>query len=195
LQIRFGRKELLKNRFKQRHDTTKLILICLRNLFFSEVQKKQSTLTQLLPILKEKNKNVISKPKITFIDGIENCKNAYLEILKVQDKFLEFWAHDDLESAFGSQFMDEFINQRVQQNIFCDSVGTSWITEEILQLKDAEQLRRLEIFSGVGSISSSIAIYDNKVLILNLKQVYTWVLIESFDFTETMKTIFRICKS
>jgi hypothetical protein len=92
--------------------------------------------------------------------------------------------------------MDDFIAKRVEQKIFCDSVGTTWKIERALQEKDKEHFRELKIFSEtLWNISSSIAIYDNKVLILNLKGSYSGVLIENSDFAKTMKTVFRICKS
>lgn len=161
-----------------------------------EVREKQSVLTEILPELKEKNKNTLSKPKILFFDGKENCKQAYRDILKTKNMFFEFGAHADLEEAFGKGFMNDFIQTRVKKNIFCDSIGSAWEIETSLQKKDTEHVRKLQVFSqDFGSIYSSIAIYDNKVLLLNLRGSYSGVLVENSDFAETMKTIYRICAS
>lgn len=167
----------------------------LKQTILWEVENKKKTLEWLIPILEEKNKNVISKPKIQFIDGIENCKKEYLELLAVE-KFYEFWAHQDLEEAFWKEFMQDFIEKRIKKNIFCDSIWTNWKAELDLQKLDKKHNRELKIFKAdiFWKIASSIAIYKNKVLILNLKGIYTGVLVENKEFAQTMKTVFLICK-
>ena len=72
--------------------------------------------------------------------------------------------------AFGSDFMEQFIRERVRRGIFCDSIGTVGAIELDLQRLDHEQIRSLKIFdSSFGTIRSSIAIYDETVLVLNLE--------------------------
>lgn len=160
-----------------------------------EILSKKYFIEEFIPQLKEKNKNAISKPKISFFDWVDSCKKAYLEILKVKEIFYEFGSHKDLIDAFWEEFMNEFISKRVEKNIFCDSIWNSWIIEENLQKLDNNQKRSLKIFSSeFWEISSSIAIFENKVLILNLKWIFSWVLIENSNLAETIKTIFRICK-
>lgn len=167
----------------------------LESLLEHEIVEKQSFLQEVLPLLREKNRNVLAKPKIHFLDGVEHCKQAYLELLKSEHIFYEFWAHDDLVKAFGSEFMSTFIWTRVQRGIFCDSIGTIGAVEIGLQKLDHEQKRDLQIFSSsFGTIRSSIAIYDETVLVLNLAWIYTGVRIENREFAETMKIIFHICK-
>lgn len=97
--------------------------------------------------------------------------------------------------AFGTDFMDRFVVERIRRNIFCDAVASSGEIEKSLKKLDTEQLRDIALFSeSYGSIGSSIAIYGDKVLILNLRGIEAGVCIENADFAETMKTIFRICK-
>lgn len=185
---------ILKKSFQSKTGYYEADIDMLEESVLTDALQKQNTLRDILPVLKEKSKNTISKPKITFFDGVDNCKQTYLELLKVQEVFFEFGAHEDLENAFGKDFMQEFINSRVKNKIFCDSIGTGGDVEESLQKKDAEHNRKLKVFTGnYGKIYSSITIYDNKVLILNLRWVYTGVLIENTDFAETMKAIFSIC--
>lgn len=160
-----------------------------------EQEEKNAFMRDIIPLLREKNANTHMKPKIVFLDGREQCRNAYLELLTVKEVFLEFWAHGDLVDAFGSTFMDDFIRERVKRNIFCDSIGTAGVIEWELQKKDVLEKRELRIFgTDFGTIGSSIALYDDKVLVLNLRGISSWVRIENREFAETMKTIFRICK-
>lgn len=167
----------------------------LESLLIKEQQNSTDFITSVIPVLKEMNKNIQSKPKIVFFDGIENCKKAYLELLETDGIFYEFWAHSDLVDAFGERFMDDFIQERVRKGIICDSIGTDWIVEKALQKKDSYQNRSLTIFdASFGRIGSSISLYKDKVLVLNLAGIYSGIRIQNHEFTETMKTIFRICK-
>ena len=70
--------------------------------------------------------------------------------------------------------MDDFISERVKRGIFCDSIGTNGEMEKSLQKKDKQQKRRLDIFDhSIGKIGSSICIYTDTVLILNLENTYS----------------------
>ena len=129
-----------------------------------------------------------------FFDGIENCKNAYLDVLKSWKEFYEFWAHQDLIDAFGQDFMDFFIKERVQRWIFCSAIATDGPIESILQESDVSELRKLLIVnSAKGKIHSSIIIYSDMILILNLTHLYIWVRIQNRELAETLKTIFLLC--
>jgi len=167
-----------------------------RDAVSSHLLKQQTALDAVIPELQNKLKFTSNKPKITFLEWLESCQQAYLELLKT-DIFYEFWAHADLESAFWKKFMDSFISQRVKSGVFCDSIGTTGEIENAIQQLDSVQNRDLKIFerNQYGKISSSIAIYDDKVLILNLsEQLPMWVLIQNPQFSQTMKTIYMICK-
>lgn len=88
-----------------------------------------------------------------------------------------------------------FITERVRKGIFCDAIVTKGDIEELLHRDDEKESRNMRIFDTTfGKIGSSVSIYDNKVLILNLADTYTGVRVENQEFAETMKTIFRICK-
>ena len=170
-------------------------LSLIETILLREREEKDQFIETVLPLLRAKNANTHAKPKILFFDGIENCRKAYSELLDIDGTFYEFWAHADLVDAFGTDFMDAFIRERVQWGIFCDSIGTVWVVEKALQEKDSTEMRSLLLFDGgFGTIGSSIALYDDKVLILNLRGIFSGVRIQNREFAETMKTIFRICK-
>jgi hypothetical protein len=167
----------------------------LESLLKAETREKEAFLTSVVPLLREMNANTRSKPKITFFDGVENCKKAYLELLDAKEIFYEFWAHGDLVAAFGHVFMDDFIRRRVEKGIFCDSISTAGPIDLALHERDDRELRSLRLFDPlIWAISSSIAIYGDRVLILNLEGGATGICIENQAFAETMRTIFCICR-
>lgn len=190
-------KWLLKKSFRKNTGYYEADIDVLEWSIHSELDLRKEVLEAYIPKLREANKNVLVKPKIIFLDGEESCKQAYLELLKWQERvFYEFGAHADLVGAFWEAFMDDFIAERVQKQIFCESIGSAWQVEKDIQKLDSGHFRRLDIFPlSYGEISSSIAVYDGNVLILNLKWwVYSWVRVENNSFAETMKTIFMICR-
>jgi hypothetical protein len=90
--------------------------------------------------------------------------------------------------------MTNFINSRIKNNLICNAISNNWEIEKKFENKDSEECRKLQLFDEniFWKIHSTIAIYENKVLILNLNWKNNWVLIEKPDFYETMKTIFRV---
>jgi len=93
--------------------------------------------------------------------------------------------------------MNNFIKARIKNNIICNAISNDWKIEEKFENKNTQEFRKLKLFSEdiFWKIHSTIAIYKNKVLILNLNWKNNWVLIENKDFYETMKTIFMIAKN
>jgi len=188
---------ILKKSFQWNTGYYEADIIMLEDSIRAESESRLSALWEILPWLKEKNKEVMSRPKMIFFDGRDMCRKAYSDILDMKEKiFYEFWAHQDLETWLGVNFMNGFIDSRIKKRIFCKAIGTQYEIMNNLQKDDEKHLRDLKIIeTDSGDITSSVAIYDDKVLILNLKWTQNGVRIENKDFAETMKTIFRICKN
>lgn len=185
----------LKKSFRWKTGYFEVDIDHLKNTLNTQIDNQKQALDTIIPELHNKLKFSSDKPKITFLEGMESCQQAYLGLLD-QEVFYEFGAHEDLENAFGKKFMDNFISQRVKKWVFCDSIWTTWEIENAIQQLDSVQNRDLKIFDRdkYGKISSSIAIYGDKVLILNLSSLAIWVLIQNPQFAQTMKTIYLICK-
>lgn len=62
----------------------------LESLILRDQEEKNTFMREMIPLLREKNANTHMKPKIVFLDGIEQCRNAYLELLTVKGIFFEF---------------------------------------------------------------------------------------------------------
>ena len=159
-----------------------------------QAQKIQNdALEELLPLLNEFKSPFTSKPKLNFYQGVENCKKAYLQILETQGEFLEFGNHKDLVEKFGKKFMDNFISQRIKLNITNQSISNLDSTHTSLLESSKNQKRKLKLVpESLGNLYSSICIYDDKVLILNLHSDSLGILIQNAQFAMTMKTIFKL---
>lgn len=190
------RKWILKKSFRWKTGYYEADISNLEKIILDEIKNKKNILENIIPLLKKEIKTNISRPKIIFIDGLDNCKKSYLEILKTKKEYLEIWAHKDLEKAFWEDFMNNFIKSRIKNNLICNAISNNWKVEKRFENKNLEEYRKLDLFDEniFWKIHSTIAIYQNKVLILNLNWNHSWVLIENKEFYETMKTVFKIAK-
>jgi sugar-specific transcriptional regulator TrmB len=193
---------ILKKSFRWRTGYYEADIWNLEETILDEISNKKDILNLIIPVLKEKSKNTFERTKIIFIDWIESCKKEYFKIIdfwestKWEKEYFEIWAHWDLENAFWEEFMNNFIKLRIKSNLICNVLSNNWKIEKRFSNKDYKELRKLKLFeeSIFWKIYSTVAIYDNKVLILNLNWKNSWVLIENKEFYETMKTVFKISK-
>ena len=158
-----------------------------------QIEAEEKALKKAVPLLEEFKTPFSSEPKVTFYEGIEGCKKAYLTLLESSTEILEFGAHGDLVEKFGEDFMDDFIAKRVKNKIFLKAISKKDPIHKKLGKFDKKHLREMEFYpSEKGDLYSSIAIFEDKVLLLNLYQDAFAILIENKEVAETLKTIHRM---
>ncbi|OGJ51749.1 hypothetical protein A2335_03025 [Candidatus Peregrinibacteria bacterium RIFOXYB2_FULL_32_7] len=158
-----------------------------------ELHEQQKILKKTIPLLKEFKTPFSSEPKVTFYEGIDGCKKAYLKLLESKTEILEFGAHSDLVSKFGEEFMSEFINLRVKNKIYLKAISKKDKIHKKLSKFDKKHLRKIQFYDPKkGNLYSSIAIFENKVLLLNLYRDAFAIFIENDEVAETLKTIHKM---
>ena len=151
------------------------------------------TLGTLLPLLREFQSPYSSPPKVTFYEGIEGCRRVYNQLLESSTEILEFGVHDDLVQRLGQDFMNAFIAGRIARKLFLRALAHPDVVEVSLQRLDKVQCREIRLLpEGVGRLYSSIAIYEDKVLILNLHHDAFAILMENTEVSESLRTIFGV---
>lgn len=157
-----------------------------------EINSQSSTLEETLPLLHEFKNPFTSPPKLLFYEGIEGCKKAYSLLLESKTDIYEFAAHNDL-IKMGEDFMKHFIKERSKRKIFLYGITKASDLHSYFREKDKTQQRELKLFnSKIGDLYSSIDIFENKVLLLNLYQDAFAILIENKEVAETLKTIHHL---
>lgn len=156
------------------------------------LKKEENQLEKTFPLLKEFKSPFTSPPKLQFFEGIDGCRKAYLMLLQSITPIDEFAAHDDL-LKMGEDFMKNFVKERVRRKIFLKAICKKTPIHDAFKKKDKQQRRQLKMFSAeFGHLYSSIDIFENKVLLLNLYQDAFAILIENKEVAETLKTIHRL---
>ncbi len=159
----------------------------------AELEEQKQSLDRVLPLLEEFKTPYSSQPKVTFYEGIENCKKAYSLLLESQSTILEFGAHEDLVMRFGEKFMNNFMDERAKRKIKLEAICSDSKMNTKLQTQDEIQARIIHLFpQDQGTLYSSIAIFDHKVLLLNLYYDAFAILIENQEVSATLKTIFHL---
>lgn len=154
-----------------------------------EINKITQSLKTTIPLLNEYKNPFSAQPRISFFEGIEGCRNAYSQLLGSTTEICEFAAHTDL-NKMGDDFMENFVAQRAKKKIFMKAISQNTPVHRFYQKLDKKQQRKLKMFPlKKGDLFSSIDIYENKVLLLNLYQDAFAILIESKQVAETLKTI------
>lgn len=159
----------------------------------SALEEQTDILKKTIPLLNEFKNPFSAQPKVTFFEGIAGCKKAYSLLLESKTEILEFGTHDDLEEKMGHDFMKNFIKQRSKRKITLKAISQHTPAEAILKKRDQKEFRQTHFYSNdFGTIYSSITVFEDKVLLLNLFQDAFAILIENKQVAETLKTIHRI---
>ncbi|MFC1656016.1 TrmB family transcriptional regulator [Patescibacteria group bacterium] len=158
-----------------------------------EIEDDKSALDKTIPLLKEFKSPYTSEPKVTFFEGTEGCRKAYSMILDSKTDVFEFGIHGDLEEKLGEKFMNDFIKARVKKKINLKAIAKKDKIHERLSKLNKAELREIQYFpKNKGMIYSSIAIFEDKVLLLNLFQDAFAIVIDNKEVAETLRTIFKI---
>lgn len=159
----------------------------------ADMKREEQALAKVVPLLLEYVNPLTSPPKVHFFEGVEACKNAYSELLQSQTDILEFATHDDLAEKFGEKWMDDFIDIRAKRNIFIRSICHDTKTDRSLEKLDKKQCRETKFVpEKSGKMYSCIALYEDKLLMLNLSADAFGIVIQNAALVETMKTIHHL---
>jgi len=89
--------------------------------------------------------------------------------------------------------MQKFIEKRVANKIHLKALTSQSKAHFELIKENQKQLRKHIILDNeLGIINSSIALFDNKILILNFKKSAFGILIDNPDMYDTLRTMFEL---
>lgn len=157
-----------------------------------EHTEEQKALHDVLPLLREFKNPFSSPPKILFFEGLDGCRKAYSLLLESKTEIYEFAAHHDLINM-GEDFMKHFVKERARRKIFINVIAQNSKLHSYFHKRDKTQQRKLKLFPPkIGDLYSSIDVFENKVLLLNLYHDAFAILIENKEVAETIKTIHHL---
>ncbi|HEY5714394.1 MAG TPA: helix-turn-helix domain-containing protein [Candidatus Gracilibacteria bacterium] len=156
------------------------------------LEAESRALEEVMPLLSEMKNPYSSRPRVTFFEGVGGCKKLYRKMLEADHEVLEFGIHKDLEDKMGAEFMDQFIVDRVKKGLYLRAISSPNAVDKALSKLDEGHLREQKFLSEKEETYSSIAIYGEKVMLLNLRHDAFGILIESAEISQTLRTIFEV---
>lgn len=160
----------------------------------NRIEKMKVDLEKLLPEFESFYNSKESIPKIKFFEEIEGIKEIFEDMLLCHNKkHFYFGSFSDLIGILGEEYMGGWIERRVKKEIFSQAVRIK--EKEInrdIYASEKEFLREVRYAPCYFNTEQTITVYDNKVAIVSSKNECTGFLIESNEFSVTMKNLFDI---
>ncbi len=167
-----------------------------KNLLKILDQRKES-IEAILPFLEEQYIEKSEQPKMSFYEGIAGIKKVYNDVIRSKTEVLWFGSAQELKDEFSDIFLKidkiEEINPdyKGSREIVNNTKFDKDYAKEIIELNDPKTKARILpgelFFLGVDNI-----IYDNKVVMLSIKNDYFAVVIESRKMADGFRCMFEL---
>jgi sugar-specific transcriptional regulator TrmB len=154
-------------------------------------QERLNEAKDILPELMAIQRKETEKVSVSYYQGIEGIKSVYNDTLKYPGEFVAFGSADIIEEV-GTEWMDQFIKNRVKKNIAVRAiVPTAEYFEKELMEKNTQELREMKLIDQKEyPFAIEIDVYGgSKVSLISAKESMAAV-IESSAVHNTMKLIF-----
>ncbi|HAS00061.1 MAG: Transcriptional regulator, TrmB [Candidatus Moranbacteria bacterium GW2011_GWC2_37_73] len=161
------------------------------------IKEKEKILKEILPQLKSINNVGFAKPKITFYEGKEGLRDIYMEALKSSTNNADWISPmKSVLETVGTEWMEHYVELKVKRNYWIRSIHVSDLVIDSYKYQDPTTFKKTlrdVRFSPKGiNIPNAIGIYDNKVAILSSRKEGFGFIIESEDYAQSMKELYKL---
>jgi sugar-specific transcriptional regulator TrmB len=185
-----------------------------RRIMFAGPEKLLSLYQEKISVLKELEKDVeklsillkdskytgpITQPRVQYFQGTEGVKKLYTDSLTSKDKLVRTAVYEGIYDRFGKEYVSNYIKERYKRGIknkilYAESLSAF---DKIYEY-DPTHNREVRVPPKSVNFDSMIMIYDSRVSIITMSNEIFGTLIDSVDFSNTMKgwfdTIWNISK-
>jgi sugar-specific transcriptional regulator TrmB len=147
-----------------------------------------------LPELKSIYNTSDTKPKVMFYEGREGYISVYENILKDEPKeLLAIVSYDDFCRHLDYQYEQEWIERRIEKKITLRWLDFRTPKTEAMKKEGRKALREIRFLPKDFSFTSSMFIYENKLILMSGKQKeFMAVVIENTEFSQMFKQSFEM---
>ena len=157
-----------------------------------KLREAEAALKTVMPELQAKRFAHGGRPRVRIYTGADQIKFVMEEILAAQRNVLGLVDWDDWRTLVGGDFMDDFIERRIQHFLKMRLLAPK--TELSLQLKarDEKQFRSTRFLPSGADIKTSQFIYGNTLAIISLnKRKPVAIVMEDPDVVYTATLLFE----
>jgi sugar-specific transcriptional regulator TrmB len=129
-------------------------------------------------------------PTMRYFSGQKAVQGIFDDVLKVKSReYLYIGSGKDVIDTVGKDYIDQWLKLRVEKNITAKSIRMK-NTEVMEDIYQTNIMRELRIAPEGIHITETIFIYDNKVAIISTPQENFGFIVESKEFSNTMRGLF-----
>jgi HTH-type transcriptional regulator, sugar sensing transcriptional regulator len=161
------------------------------------IREKEHLLNQILPELRSLNNTGTVKPKITYYEGREGLRqihNISLEVIKKEASWVA--PIRSIMETVGEDFLEGIIEKRAKEKYWVRSILVSDQQVETYKYLDPTTFdrtyRKIKFAPPGLNIPDAIGIWDNKVAVLSSRKEGFGFIIESEEYTNTMKVFYEL---
>lgn len=161
------------------------------------IKEREKLLKEILPELKSINNVGFVKPKITFYEGKEGLRDIYMEALRSSTNNADWISPmKSVLETVGVDWMEKYVELKVKKNYWIRSIHVSDLLIDSYRYQDPTTFKKTlrdVRFSPKGiNIPNAIGIYDNKVAILSSRKEGFGFIIESEDYAQSMRELYKL---
>ncbi len=148
---------------------------------------------------KHKYSGPVVQPRVQYFEGNEGVKKLYSDSLSTKDGLIRTAVYQGIYERFGEEYVDNYIKERYRRRIK-NKILYAHPLEVFNKNYEPDPTNNREVRIPPKSINfdSMIMIYDSRVAIITMSNEIFGTLIESVDYSNTMKgwfdTIWGISK-
>lgn len=167
-------------------------LLVLYSNKIKELQSIEADLKVVSTELKSKKyAGPIVQPRVQYFEGVEGVRKLYSDSLTTKEKLIRTAVYQGIYERFGKSYVDNYIQERYKRKIknkilYAQSLAVFNKNYE----PDPTSNREVRIPPKSINFDSMIMIYDSRVAIITMDKEIFGTLIESVDYSNTMKSWF-----
>jgi sugar-specific transcriptional regulator TrmB len=163
-------------------------------ILIKSFERRLEEVKDLAPSLFKMFESVTSRPQIRFYEGVEGIRHLLEESLSTKNKEVSYWGPaDNMIEILGNVYIEKWLKRRIKAGIQTHGLLTEnaprgskpYLRSDKSALREVRWLSTKTIFDGI------LWLYDNKVMYISSAKDSFGFIIESNNFTEFMKVIFR----
>lgn len=158
----------------------------------SLLKEKERLLETALPALFSLMNTKGMRPQVRFFEGSEGIKTVFEDTLTVRNKtLLGILSMEDLYHIPGKGYMDDYVQRRVGAGIHLRVIRSERKEVEETWPTSVKEHRELHYAPTDMIFPMTVYIYDNKVGIIGTEKETFGMIIESNEFSQTLRNMFE----
>jgi len=160
-------------------------------ILLKQGQDNIKIIEKILPGLKSKMGSVQNEPLIKYYSDQNGIHKIFTDILNCKEKEYRFiGSGKDVIDITGKEFIDKWLLSRIEKKIKSISIRMKK-TEVLEDFYQTQVMQELKLAPESIHIPETIFIYDNKVAVISTTKENFGFVVDSADFSETMKGLFN----